>query len=62
VYEAPGAVWAEPDLQAASSWLQRLAGDVELRERLGAAGRRAAQARLGPEKLADAVAALGLRH
>ena len=61
VYDAPGAVWAEPDTEAAASWLQRLAEDGALRQRLGAAGQRAVQARLGPAPLAEAVVALGLR-
>ena len=60
VFEAPGAVWADPDGDAAASWLVRLADDPALRSRLGSAGREMAQARLGPEALAEAVRAFGL--
>jgi glycosyltransferase involved in cell wall biosynthesis len=57
VYAVPGAVWAEPDIEAAAGWLLRLAEDAALRVRLGEAGRRAVQARLGPAPLLEAVAA-----
>ena len=60
VFAAPGAVWADPDTDAAAAVLARLAEDPGERTRLGAAGQRAARARLGPQTLADAVAALGL--
>ena len=60
VYQAPGAVWAEPDVEAAAGWLQRLAVNPALRARLGAAGLVAAQTRLGPEGLLEAVRAHGL--
>ena len=60
VFEAPGAVWADPDIEVAANWLARLAGDEALRAQLGAAGRAAAQARLGPGPLASAVRSLGL--
>ena len=60
VFEAPGAVWADPDVEVAASWLVRLADDPAQRAELGAAGQAAAQARLGPAPLADAVRALGL--
>ncbi|HYZ61900.1 MAG TPA: glycosyltransferase family 4 protein [Acetobacteraceae bacterium] len=60
VFEAPGAFWADPDRDAASDWLVRLADDPGLRARLGEAGRQAARARLGAEKLAESVRALGL--
>jgi len=60
VFEAPGAVWADPDIGAAADWLRRLADDPALRARLGAAARLHAEARLGPARLADAVRALGL--
>ena len=60
VFEAPGAVWADPDSDAAASWLVRLAEDEGLRARLGAAARDAARERLGPAALAAAVRAFGL--
>ena len=58
VFEAPGAVWAEPDIAAAAGWLVRLADDPALRHRLGAAARVAAQTRLGAATLKEAVASL----
>ena len=60
VFEAPGAVWAEPDLAAAAAHLVRLADDPAARRALGLAGQRAARLRLGTEPLADAVRSLGL--
>jgi glycosyltransferase involved in cell wall biosynthesis len=60
VFEAPGAVWAEPDVGAAAAALRALADDPALRGRLGDAARRAAATRLGPAPLADAVRGLGL--
>jgi glycosyltransferase involved in cell wall biosynthesis len=59
VFEAPGAVWAEPDQQEAANWLRRLADDPALRAALGERGRQAALARLGVGSLADALASLG---
>jgi glycosyltransferase involved in cell wall biosynthesis len=60
IYEVPGAVWAEPDIGAAAEHLRRLADDAALRAALGVRGRMAAQARLGPELLAEACQAMGL--
>lgn len=60
VFEAPGAVWAEPDISAAAEHLRRLAGDPGLRRSLGLAGQLAAQQRLGAGPLAAAVRSLGL--
>ncbi len=60
VFEAPGAVWADADVDQAAGWLRRLADDAGLRARLGAAARCAATERLGPAPLRDAVAALGM--
>ena len=60
VFTAPGAVWAEPDLDAAAAALVRLAEDGTERARLGAAARAAAAARLGPGPLAEALRGLGL--
>jgi glycosyltransferase involved in cell wall biosynthesis len=39
--------WAEADVDAAAEWMVRLADDAELRDRLGAAGRAAAEAGRG---------------
>jgi glycosyltransferase involved in cell wall biosynthesis len=60
VYSVAGARWAEPDVGQAAEWLRRLADDVGLRARMGAAGREVAQARLGNAPLAEAVRGLGL--
>ena len=58
VFEAPGAVWAEPDVQAAAAHLVHLADNPEARCALGLAGQKAALARLGAGPLAAALAAL----
>jgi glycosyltransferase involved in cell wall biosynthesis len=60
VFEAPGAVWADPDQGEAIAHLRRLADDPAARAQLGARGRAAATARLGTQSLAEAVASLGL--
>lgn len=60
VFSAPGAMWAEPDVEAAAEALRRLAGDAGLRAGLGAAARAAAAGRLGTDGLAAAVRGLGL--
>ncbi len=59
VYQAPGAMWAEPDIAAAASMLRRLADDAGLRAALGARGR-AAAARLDGEALRAAVRSIGV--
>ncbi len=59
VFEAPGAVWADPDLAAAAAQLRRLADDADARQALGIRAQ-AAAARLGPEPLLAAVRALGV--
>ncbi len=58
VFEAPGAVWAEPDVSAAAAHLRRLADDPAERHRLGEAGRAAARRLLGTDALATALASL----
>ena len=55
VFQAPGAVWAEPDIEVAASALARLADDPAERARLGTAAQAAAQVRFGPGPLAEAV-------
>jgi glycosyltransferase involved in cell wall biosynthesis len=60
VFEAPGAVWAEPDLGEAAAQLRRLADDPALRAAIGARGQAAARARLGAGPLAAALRAIGL--
>ncbi|HEY6433408.1 MAG TPA: glycosyltransferase [Acetobacteraceae bacterium] len=59
VYQAPGAVWAEPDVAAAAAMLRRLADDPGLRAGMGARGRQAA-ARLDGEALRAAVRSIGV--
>ncbi len=60
VYETPGAVWAEPDIDDAAAQLERLAADPAERAALGARGQAMATARLGDTALRQAVQALGL--
>ncbi len=58
VFQAPGAVWAEPDIGAAAQALQHLADAKEARVALGARAQAAARHRLGPAALAAALTAL----
>ncbi|MBV8399120.1 MAG: glycosyltransferase family 4 protein [Acetobacteraceae bacterium] len=60
VFEAPDAVWAEPDQRDTIASLRSLADDPELRASLGERGRLAAERRLGLGPLAEALRALGL--
>lgn len=60
VFEAPGAVWAEPDLAEAAAALRRLADYPAARAALGARGQATARARLGAGKIAAALRDLGL--
>ena len=59
VFEAPGAVWADPDPAVAAAQLRRLADNAEARQAIGMRARAAAAARLGPEPLLAAVRAFG---
>jgi glycosyltransferase involved in cell wall biosynthesis len=61
VFEADGAEWADPVPGDAVAQLRRLADDAQERQALGARGRAMAEARLGPEPLAAALHAIGLR-
>lgn len=58
VLEAPGAVWAEPDVAVAAEALRRLADDPAARAELGARGQAKARVALGAESLAAAVQGL----
>ena len=58
VLEAPGAVWAEPDIDAAASALRYLADDPAARRALAARGQAHARLALGAESLAAAMAGL----
>jgi glycosyltransferase involved in cell wall biosynthesis len=60
VFEAPGAVWAEPDVTEAAAWLRQLADDPAARAALGSAGQAAATARLGTAPLRAALEGIGL--
>jgi glycosyltransferase involved in cell wall biosynthesis len=60
VFQAPGAVWAEADVNAAAAHLRHLADDPEARIALGARAQAAARQRLGPAPLAAALQAMGL--
>lgn len=60
VYEVPGAVWAEPEVEQAAARLRDLADNEGLRKCLGAAGRQAALRHLGIEPLVNALREMGL--
>ena len=60
VFEAPDAVWADPDIGHAAEVLRRLADDPAERAALAARGKATAEARLGPQALAMALASIGL--
>lgn len=60
VFQAEGAVWAEPDIAAAAAHLVRLANDPAGRAGLGARGQAAARARLGLAPVRAALAGIGL--
>jgi glycosyltransferase involved in cell wall biosynthesis len=59
-YDVENAVWAEPDLFDAVTHLRRLADDQLARRSLGAAARKAAYLRLGPQPLLAAIRDIGL--
>ena len=61
VFQAPGALWADPDIGEAAGWLQRLADDAVLRADLGARGQALARQRLGAAGLAAALSAIGVQ-
>jgi glycosyltransferase involved in cell wall biosynthesis len=61
VFEAGGAVWADPSVENAVAQLRRLADDAAERRALGERGRAMAQARLGVGPLAAALDAIGVR-
>ncbi len=60
VYDVPGAVWAEADLDEAVAQLRLLADNPALRAEIGTRARAAALARLTTEPLAEALRGLGL--
>lgn len=60
VFEAPGAVWADADIDEAAAHLRALADNPDERVALGEAGRRLVTQRLGDARLREAVRTLGL--
>jgi glycosyltransferase involved in cell wall biosynthesis len=60
VFMAPGACWAEADIDAAAAALRRLADDPVGSAALGLAGQTAARRRLGTAGLEAALCAMGL--
>ncbi|MBS0562189.1 MAG: glycosyltransferase [Proteobacteria bacterium] len=60
VFEAPGALWADPDIADAAAALRRLADDPAERAALGARGRAMAHTRLGAAPLAAALRGIGM--
>jgi glycosyltransferase involved in cell wall biosynthesis len=62
VFEAPGAVWADPDLDDAVDHLRRLADDTAARAALAAAGQAAARLRLDAQALEAVVDSWGIRR
>jgi glycosyltransferase involved in cell wall biosynthesis len=59
-YEVRDAQWAEPDIEEAAAWLQRLGDDAALRQRMGAAGRAYARSAIGAGPVLAALAANGI--
>ncbi len=60
-YEVSGALWAEPDVEAAAAWLRRLAGDAVARTAMAAAGQDYAREKLGAAPLLAALSEAGIR-
>ncbi len=59
-YDLQNALWADPDVEEAASWLRRLGDDAELRQHMGEAGRRHAQSTIGAGPVLAALAANGI--
>lgn len=59
IFEAPGAVWADADIDEAAQALHALAEDPERRAALGSAALRASHARFGAESLHQALDGIG---
>ncbi len=57
-FDADGQSWADANIDAAAAWLRQLAGDPDLRARLGAAAARDIAAQLSSERFAATVSAL----
>lgn len=61
VLQAEGALWADPDVDAAAACLRRLADDPAARAGLGESGYRMAVSRFGLGSLAEALRGIGLQ-
>jgi hypothetical protein len=57
-FDDKGQKWADPDVEAATVWLTRLADDRELRLRLGSRAARDVADYLSPARFADSVRSL----
>jgi glycosyltransferase involved in cell wall biosynthesis len=57
-FDAGDQMWADANVEEAAVWLRRLAGDVDLRARMGAAAAKDVAAQLSPKHFAGAVVAL----
>jgi glycosyltransferase involved in cell wall biosynthesis len=57
-FESGDQKWAEANVDEAAEWLRRLAGDADLRARMGAAAAKDLAAQLSPKHFASAVATL----
>jgi hypothetical protein len=60
IFEAEGAVWAEPSVASAAAHLRRLADDPTARQALGLRGQAMARRRLGDGAIRAAMRDLGL--
>jgi glycosyltransferase involved in cell wall biosynthesis len=57
-FQSDGQKWADANVDEAATWLRRLAGDADLRARMGAAAAKDVAAQLSPDHFARAVATL----
>ena len=57
-FESDDQCWADANIEEAAAWLRRLAGDAELRARMGAVAAKDIAAQLAPHQIARKMAAL----
>ena len=57
-FDADGQKWADADVDEAARWLRRLAGDADLRARMGAGRRQGRRREALTQRFASAVTAL----
>jgi glycosyltransferase involved in cell wall biosynthesis len=62
IFEAPGAVWADADIDEAAQALRALADGPERRAMLGAEARRISRLRFGADGLCQALDDIGLQR